>query len=477
LTQGGLTNKTGLYEGWEGDKLLESTDVLIVGAGPAGTSVAAALSAIGLRTLIVDAGVDRTKQLAGEFIHPPGTLDLAALGFKPGLAAAGAQPVKGFAVVDGEEGQQTTYLLPYAELRGIQGDGIALEHSKFTDALRESVLGRPGVELWDKSRVTAISQNDAHGVEAVVEHEGAEVRVRAKLLVAADGRASTVRRMAGIEEHKTRLSTMAGYIVDSDMLPHPGFGHVFVGGPAPLLAYKISPTEARVMLDIPDGQYGIDAPKKDPAYLSALPPTLREAVRKVLLEQRATVSANFTRVPRSVTSGRVVLVGDAAGCCHPLGASGLSSCTGDALGLKRALQSNPDDMPAALKRYVALRRGAQRTRISLAGALYQAFSDHTPEMALLRRGLFRYWAQSASGRSASMGLISTHETRMHVMAREYARVVGFALPEIVKARKQDWSFNRGSKAVMGLVRSTLPYVGESVRDVLDTVGWKRASVS
>ena len=436
--------------------------------------MAAALSALGLRVLLVDAGVDRSKQLAGEFIHPPGTLDLASLGFKPALAAAGAQPVKGFAVVDGEQGGQVTHLLPYSEMKGIEGTGIALEHAKFAEALFESVLPRSGVEFWGKSRVTAIARNDADGVEVLVERPDGEHRVKAQILVAADGRASTVRKLAGIEEYKTRLSTMAGYIVDADALPHPGFGHVFVGGPAPVLAYKISPTEARVMLDIPDGEYGIDAPKKDPAYLSALSPILRDAVRETLLTQRAAVSANFTRVPRSVTSGRVVLVGDAAGCCHPLGASGLSSCTGDALGLKKALETHPDDMNAALREYVHLRRGAQRTRISLASALYQAFTDHTPEMALLRRGLFRYWAESASGRATSMGLISTHETRMHVMAWEYARVVGFALPELLKMPKQDFSLNRGGKAVMGLVRSTLPYVSETVRDALDTVGWKRS---
>jgi 2-polyprenyl-6-methoxyphenol hydroxylase-like FAD-dependent oxidoreductase len=427
--------------------------------------------------LIVDAGVDRSKQLAGELIHPPGALDLASLGFKPSLAEAGAQSVKGFAVVDGEGGHQTTYLLPYAELRGIQGDGIALEHAQFVEALICSARERPGVTIWGKTRVTAITQNDSAGVEVLIERHGAETRIQAQLLVAADGRASTVRRMAGIDEEKKRLSTMAGYVVDADALPHPGFGHVFVGGPAPVLAYKISPTEARVMLDIPDGEHGIDAPKKDPAYLAALPPAFRESVREALVSQRAAVSANFTRVPNALTRGRVVLVGDAAGCCHPLGASGLSSCTRDALGLKKALEPDPGNVPAGLRRYSALRRGAQRTRISLAGALYQAFSDHTPEMALLRRGLFRYWARSTAGRSSSMGLLSTHETRMHVMAREYARVVSFAIPELIRRgpNEASWSLNTRRKAVMGIVRSTLPYVSETVKDALDTVGIRRAS--
>ncbi len=452
--------------------------MLIAGSGPAGSCVAAALSAIGLKVLMVDAGVDRSKQLAGELLHPPGALDLALLGFKPALAAAGAQPVKGFAVVDGEGGIQSTYLLPYGELRGIQGDGIAMEHALFTKTLFDSVRARAGVDAWTQARVTAVTQNGERGVQVTVERDGGETQVSAQLLVAADGRASTVRRMAGIGEEKKRLSTMAGYIVDSEALPHPGYGHVFVGGPAPVLAYKISSTEARVMLDIPDGEHGIEAPKKDPAYLDALPPSIREAVREALAAQRAAVSANFTRVPSTLAQGRVVLVGDAAGCCHPLGASGLSSCSRDALGLKRALAPDPGDIAAGLVRYADLRRGPQRTRISLAGALYQAFSDHTPEMALLRRGLFKYWARSDSGRSASMGLLSTHETRMHVMAREYARVVGFALPELVKyPADESWSLDTRRRAVMGLVRSTLPYVAESVRDAWDSVSLKQMLMS
>jgi squalene monooxygenase len=221
----------------------------------------------------------------------------------------------------------------------------------------------------------------------------------------------------------------------------------------------------------------MDAPKKDPVYLAALPPGLREGVHKAVHSQKATVSANFTRMPKAVVRARVALIGDSAGCCHPLSASGLSSCTRDALELRRAVARSPDDLPSALQQYSAWRRGPQRTRISLAAALYQAFSERTPEMEFLRRGLFRYWKRSASGRKVSMALLSTQETRMGVMAREYARVVGFALPRLLLESGASWAaLVNSQKALAGLVRSTFPYVSETVRDAIDSMGLRRRTV-
>ncbi|HXN42411.1 MAG TPA: FAD-dependent monooxygenase, partial [Myxococcaceae bacterium] len=94
-------------------------DALIAGAGPAGCAAAAALSTLGLRVLLVDAGADLQKQLAGELIHPSGVEDLISLGFAGALKRTGAQPVRGFTVIDTHQES----LLPYRE-----GQGIALEH-------------------------------------------------------------------------------------------------------------------------------------------------------------------------------------------------------------------------------------------------------------------------------------------------------------------------------------------------------------
>ncbi len=396
-------------------------DALVAGGGPAGCAAAAALGALGLRVLVVDAGADSSKQLAGELIHPPGAEDLAELGFGAALAHAGAQPVRGFAVIDAS-GTASESLLPYAD-----GEGIALEHGHLRRALIDGLEGRTGISIWQRSRIVEISRNDPTNVEAAVRREGgATETIRARLLVAADGRGSHARGLLGIAEARERLSSMIGVLVDASRLPHPGFGHLFVGGPAPVLAYAISPTAARIMIDLPAGS-GAAELSAAPELLDGLPAGLREAVLEGLRRGQVLMAANETRLPHAVAEQSAVLVGDAAGCCHPLSASGLSSCTRDARVLQSALRLYPDDFAAAARLYAAQRRAPQRTRIALASALYRTFSEKTPEMAALRAGLFRYWGRTRKGPAVSMALLSTREARMWIMAREYARAVAHGL--------------------------------------------------
>ena len=56
-----------------------AVDVVVAGGGVAGVSVAAALGEGGYEVLVVEPGLDRTKRLAGELVHPPGVTDLGTL--------------------------------------------------------------------------------------------------------------------------------------------------------------------------------------------------------------------------------------------------------------------------------------------------------------------------------------------------------------------------------------------------------------
>src|SRR5262249_46958193 len=150
---------------------------------------------------------------------------------------------------------------------------------------------------------------------------------------------------------------------------------------------------------------------------------------------------------------------------HPLTATGLSVCTRDAMRLRDALRSTSGQVPAALALYQAGREGPQRTRLALAEALYEIFLSRTPETRLLRNGLLRYWKSSPRGRAASMALLSTQEGHMSVMAREYARVVGYALSALL-ARRPDadlGSLLARSRAALTLSRGMLRLAGEALR--------------
>src|SRR5260370_42304976 len=140
-------------------------------------------------------------------------------------------------------------LFPYTTLFRSYGEarvGIAVEHGAMTEPLWKGLEARARVERWRPARVIGVTQNDPQGVEVAVRRDGgAEERIFARLLVAADGRASPVRSLLGIGEKRERLSTMLGVAVEAGHLPHPGYGHLFVGGAAPVLAYQIDRGRAR----------------------------------------------------------------------------------------------------------------------------------------------------------------------------------------------------------------------------------------
>jgi squalene monooxygenase len=453
----------------------QAFDVVVAGGGMAGASVAAALGELGYAVLVAEPGLDGGKRLAGELIHPPGASDLSQLGLLSSLERAGGVPIRGFAVwPDAIEprsnapetprapgGTETACVLPYAEVSGLADHGLAVDHGAMTDALLRAVAERPHVSVWIGARVTALDLADGQGVAVTLSRDGRDMRIRSRLLVAADGGSSHVRAMAGIGSTRTRLSTMVGFAVEGDV-PCPGFANVFVGS-VPVLAYQFQAGSVRVMFDLRKEARGVTPFAVEPSHVAVLPEPLRSSVRRAVDSQQPLVSASYSLVPDAVTKGRLVLVGDAAGCCHPLTATGLSVCTRDARRLRQALQERGGDVPAALRRYAELRHGPQRTRLALASALYEAFSAPTPEMRVLRRGLLRYWARSRRGRAVSMALLSTHESRMGVMATEYARVAGYGFLELARRRGASReSLRARGRAVLGLSRAIVRYAAAAL---------------
>src|SRR6185369_13213774 len=105
---------------------------------------------------------------------------------------------------------------------------------------------------------------------------------------------------------------------------------------------------------------------------------------------------------------------------------GLSACVRDAVRLRDAFRQNGGDISKALQQYARLREGPQRARMAGAEALYGILKGATPEMRLLRQGLFRYWRQSPRGRAATMALLSTCDDSVSTVVREYLHVSRYA---------------------------------------------------
>lgn len=172
-------------------------DVLVVGAGPAGLALGAALADIGLQvTLLEQLGAaalqdppEDGREIA--LTHRARRL-MTSLGLWDHLDAADIAPLNEARVVDGHSPR----VLHFGRERppGMGPLGWLVPNHLIRRAAWLAATARRGVQLRCDARVTAI-ERDAHAARVTL----ADGRcLRARLLVAADSRFSATRRLAGI---------------------------------------------------------------------------------------------------------------------------------------------------------------------------------------------------------------------------------------------------------------------------------------
>lgn len=382
-----------------------TADAAVVGAGPIGCVAALALARAGAQVLLLEANPAASKRLAGEWLHPPGLAVLRRLG----LDVAG-EPGRGFAVFP--EGHGEPVLLPYAA-----GEGLSCEHEALVDVLRRAAAQHPGVSLLPSARVLELDGDRLTFVrpgespaQAVVER-----------IVGADGRSSAVRRAAGLAAGGAVVSATAGVVLEDVDLPVEGFGHVLLGGPGPVLVYRLGPGRLRACLDLPDG-----TPRpRDAAralwesYGHAFPGELVHAFAHALRSGRIAWAANRFRSRARAADlgvGSLLLAGDAAGHFHPLTAVGMTLGLADA---ERIPWTEPDA-------YRRERARASRVPELLATTLYAAFTRQDGGTAALRRAMLELW-RDPRDRARTMRLLSTEETRTAAFYGSFLKVLALTV--------------------------------------------------
>ncbi len=331
-------------------------------------------------------------------------------------------PACGFAVLPAPG--TAPIILSYGETAGGHPTGIALEHSALAAALLQRAGALRGVTVR-RARVTAAVGFDGPSVH--VETSDGE-RVEATVLVAADGRGSKLREAAGIVADLGERVRMSGVVVKG-ALPYAGYGHVVLGGRAPVLAYRIGRSSVRVLFT----QAGDDG-RPHPDDVRGLPEPLAAQVMVAVETGDLASAIVYSLTPRRSSRGRLFLAGDSGGCVHPVTATGVSFCATDAVRLGRALHNSRGDVHAASKAYTSERAAPLRTRVALGPLLAETLASGEPEARALRRGLVEYWRSDREGRGASLGLLSTHEPRFGVLAREYVKVLAHALAGAARER-------------------------------------------
>src|SRR5512146_1690508 len=159
-------------------------DVIVVGGGPAGLALAIAAAARGVDVLLLERGDLPADKACGEGILPAGVRALEALDVMRHLDRDGFSPVTAIRWIDGELALEAALPPP---------GGLGVRRTALSAALLARAIAA-GVEVRTRAPVLA-HERGASAVE-VVTASGAE---RARLLVADDGLASSIRCREGLD--------------------------------------------------------------------------------------------------------------------------------------------------------------------------------------------------------------------------------------------------------------------------------------
>ncbi len=195
-------------------------DVLVAGAGPAGSATATLLARAGFSVLVVDRAAFPRDKACSEYMSPEAVRILARLGVVENLEKAGAFPLEGMKVT-GPRGATAHGRFALAGYHPFRPTGLSISR-RILDHELLAAARAAGAAVLERTRVEELLY-DRGGVAGVVVRDpaGRQHSLRARLTVGADGLRSVVARRLGRRSHGTsrRMAFVAHVARVSDMGP------------------------------------------------------------------------------------------------------------------------------------------------------------------------------------------------------------------------------------------------------------------
>lgn len=331
-----------------------STDVLIAGGGVAGLGAAIALAPQGIRITVIERRAQVGGIHRGDSLLPKSVALLENWGLRPAILAAGARAIHRMEIH--APGGRHVYESPITP-EDAAHPYLVLPHARLEAVLMERALALPNVRVIRPAGVVELLRSAGGRVEGVRVRRGeATEDVSCRLVIAADGQHSVVRKRAGIAFESLHYDhAYLGLEADRPANYRDAMRLHFHAKGGTLLMPHPDRIGVGVLVEAGRARHWLTM---DQAALSAALVERAPILRGMRLHLDGAHVYELTRAhAETYVRDGVVLIGDAAHCTNPTAGQGMAMALTDAGALAAALegvwQANTAALDGALARYQA----------------------------------------------------------------------------------------------------------------------------
>ncbi|NJP12363.1 MAG: FAD-dependent hydroxylase [Leptolyngbyaceae cyanobacterium RU_5_1] len=363
-------------------------DLVIVGGGIVGLTLACGLNHSGLRVALVEAKTESAAVARGQAYH----INLLSSRIFQGIGVwdqmrPNVNPIAQIQLSDANYPGIVQFVQQDLQTEAL---GYVAEHRVLLEVLQNFLSLCANVTyLCPVEVVKTDIQPD--GVELELKQAGdVRRRVRTKLLVAADGARSPIRQQAGIRTYGWQYWQSCVVALIKPAQPHHNIAYERFQPDGPFAILPLPNNLCRIVWTVPKAEAAAIAALDQDQFLAKLKQRYGDQMGELSLVGDHSVFPVQLMHSDRYSLPRLSLIGDAAHCCHPVGGQGVNLGIRDTAALAQVLQQahqqgqDIGDL-AVLRRYERWRTPENLTILGFTDLLDRIFSNTLLPLVILRR--------------------------------------------------------------------------------------------